>query len=113
MLRWINLIAYNYEYQEEINWKADHEVLLAKVKRADGDYDYFQGNNGGFRIYTMGKNIVDINFWKAAGIKDLDFMAWQVNAPKEYKVSKLEKEAYQFAIDSNSSELDDIAKNYQ
>lgn len=109
----LRLIAYNYEYQEEINWKADHEVLLAKVKRADGDYDYFQGNNGGFRIYTMGKNIVDINFWKAAGIKDLDFMAWQVNAPKEYKVSKLEKEAYQYAIDSTSSELDDIAKNYQ
>lgn len=109
----LRLIAYNYEYQEEINWKADHEVLLAKVKRADGDYDYFQGNNGGLAVYTTGNEDFDIDFCKKAGIKSLNFIAWQVNAPKEYKASKLEKEAYNYYVKGSTSDLDDIARNYQ
>ncbi|MGO5019107.1 hypothetical protein ACTQ32_06215 [Roseburia faecis] len=111
----LRLIAYNYEYQEEINWKANHEILLAKVKRADGDYDYFVGSNGGLATYGPGKEDLHslLQYIKKLGIKHSEFLAWQLNAPKEYKSSKLEKEAYNYFVNSSTSELDDIAKNYK
>ena len=104
----LRLIAYNYAYQDEINWKANHEVLLAKVKRADGDYDYFYDSNSGLGVYTKGNEDFDIDFIKGESIKSLIFIAWQVNAPKEYKASKLEKEAYNYYVKGSTSDLDDI-----
>ena len=95
----LRLVAYDYDLQYEINWKANHEVVLAKVKNASGTYDYFEGNNGGFSSYNS--NAEDYTYGKIK-ITSLDFAAWQHCSPKTYKVTKLEKDAYKWGKKNKS-----------
>ena len=95
----LRLVAYDYDLQYEINWKANHEVVLAKVKNASGTYDYFEGNNGGFSYYNS--NAEDYTYGKIK-ITALNFAAWQHCSPKTYKVTKLEKDAYKWGKKNKS-----------
>lgn len=95
----LRLVAYDYDLQYEINWKANHEVVLAKVKNASGTYDYFEGNNGGFSSYNS--NAEDYTYGKIK-ITALEFAAWQHCSPKTYKVTKLEKDAYKWGKKNKS-----------
>ena len=101
----LRLIAYDYDLQYEINWKANHEVVLMKVKNSADTYDYFLGDGGGFYPY------ITFGVPKTAKISSSEFDVWQVKAPKEYKVSKLEKAAFKYATKKTVSELERIAKN--
>ena len=101
----LRLIAYDYDLQYEINWKANHEVVLMKVKNSADTYDYFLGDGGGFYPY------ITFGVPKTAKISSPEFDVWQVKAPKEYKVSKLEKAAFKYATKKTVSELERIAKN--
>ena len=94
----LRLVAYDYDLQYEINWKANHEVVLAKVKNASGTYDYFEGN-GGFSSYNS--NAEDYTYGKIK-ITALNFAAWQHCSPKTYKVTKLEKDAYKWGKKNKS-----------
>ena len=100
----LRLIAYDYDLQYEINWKANHEVVLMKVKNSADTYDYFLGDGGFYPYITFGVP-------KTAKISSPEFDVWQVKAPKEYKVSKLEKAAFKYATKKTVSELERIAKN--
>lgn len=95
----LRLVAYDYDLQYEINWKANHEVVLAKVKNDNGTYDYFEGNNGGFSYYNS--NAEDYTYGKIK-ITALNFAAWQHCSPKTYKVTKLEKDAYKWGKKNKS-----------
>ena len=95
----LRLVAYDYDLQYEINWKANHELVLAKVKNASGTYDYFEGNNGGFSYYNS--NAEDYTYGKIK-ITALEFAAWQHCSPKTYKVTKLEKDAYKWGKKNKS-----------
>lgn len=95
----LRLVAYDYDLQYEINWKANHEVVLAKVKNDNGTYDYFEGNNGGFSYYNS--NAEDYTYGEIK-ITALNFAAWQHCSPKTYKVTKLEKDAYKWGKKNKS-----------
>ena len=107
----VRLVANDYEVQQERNSKANHAMVIMKVKNSKGEYDFFEGNNAGFGNY-----IVNVDYSKQIGIPrnyQVIFSDLQVNAPKEYRVSKLEKEAYTYGVKKTVSELDNIARNYQ
>ena len=95
----LRLVAYDYDLQYEINWKANHEVVLAKIKNASGTYDYFEGNNDMFSSYNS--NAEDYTYGKIE-ITALEFAAWQHCSPKTYKVTKLEKDAYKWGKKNKS-----------
>ena len=95
----LRLIAYDYDLQYEINWKANHEVVLMKVKNSADTYDYFEGNGGGFSSYNS--NAEDYTYGKIK-ITALNFAAWQHCSPKTYKVTKLEKDAYKWGKKNKS-----------
>ena len=106
--RAVRLIAYDYYEQGESNSKVNHEISLLKVKNASGSYDYFQGNNSGFRPYivldtkvTKDKNVVTYLF----------FDSWQVSEPKLYRVTKFEKAAYKWGKAKKSSDLEKMYMN--
>lgn len=101
----LRLIAYDYDLQYEINWKANHEVVIVKVINSMDTYDYFLGDGGGFYPY------ITFGVPKTAKISSSEFDVWQVKASKEYKVSKLEKAAFKYATKKTVSELERIAKN--
>lgn len=105
----VRLVANDYEVQQERNSKANHAMVIMKVKNSKDDYDFFEGNNEGFGNY-----IVNVDYSKQIGIPrnyQVIFSDLQVNAPKEYRVSKLEKDAYNYGIKKTVSELDTKVKN--
>lgn len=106
----VRLVANDYEVQQERNSKANHAMVIMKVKNSKGEYDFFEGNNAGFGNY-----FIDLDIAKQMGIRKnyaVWFSALQVNAPKEYRVSKLEKDAYNYGIKNTDSELDTIVNKH-
>ena len=102
MYAWaIRMIAYNYDYELEVNMKANHEVVLITVKNSNNCYDYFEGNNDGFTIFRINNSSkIDTNI---ATTTSLD--QWMELEPKEYKNSLLEIAAYKYGKALTPSEL--------
>lgn len=100
------LIGYNVVADRENNYAAKHSTALIKAKRSDGKYDYFEGNNNSINTY-----IIELKACEQSSIKIGNLAVWQVKNPEEFKVSKLEKEAYKYAIKLPKSELEEILKN--
>ena len=100
------LIGYNVAADRENNYAAKHSTALIKAKRSDGKYDYFEGNNNSINTY-----IIELKACEQSSIKIGNLAVWQVKNPEEFKVSKLEKEAYKYAIKLPKSELEEILKN--
>lgn len=106
----VRLVANDYAVQQERNSKANHAMVIMRVKNSNGKYDFFEGNNEGFGTYY-----IDLELSKQKGIKknfEIGFSELQVNAPKEYRVSKLEKDAYQYGIKNTNSELATIVNEH-
>ena len=108
-IRAVRVIAYDYNYQIEVNTNGvNHGLVIVKVKNSDGSYDYFEGNNGGFSPYSV---------WETEKIKNknasnyLGFDAWQVTEPKFYKVTKFEKDAYKWGKANKASDLEKMYMN--
>ena len=95
----LRLVAYDYDLQYEINWKANHEIILVKAKNNEDAYDYLIGDNGCFSNYSVSTSA------KNAKMTSSDFAVWQIKAPKEYRVSKLEKAAYSYGKNQTKSDL--------
>ena len=108
-IRAIRLIAYDYNYQIEVNTNGvNHGLVIVKVKNSEGSYDYFQGNNSGFNPYI----ILDTKVTKDKNVATyLYFGSWQVSEPKIYKVTKLEKEAFKWGKAKKSSDLEKMYMN--
>ena len=107
-IRAIRLIAYDYNYQIEVNTKVNHGLVIAKVKNSEGSYDYFQGNNSGFNPYI----ILDTKVTKDKNAATyLFFGSWQVSEPKLYRVTKFEKAAYKWGKAKKSSDLEKMYMN--
>ena len=100
------LIGYNVVADRENNYAAKHSTALIKAKRSDGKYDYFEGNNNSINTY-----IIELKACEQSSIKIGNLAVWQVKNPEEFKVSKLEKEAYKYAIKLPKSELEEILKS--
>lgn len=108
-IRAVRVIAYDYNYQIEVNTNGvNHGLVIVKVKNSDGSYDYFQGNNSGFNPYIVLDTKVTKN--KNAATY-LYFDSWQVSEPKLYKVTKLEKAAYKWGKAKKSSDLEKMYMN--
>ena len=111
------LIGYNVVADQEDNYAAKHSVALIKAKRSDGKYDYFIGGNGHVESYSkinfkkLSKEAKNFKGFKGDGSDILTFDFWQVVAPDEFKVTKLEKGAYNYAKSGRVSELEKILKN--
>lgn len=109
------LIGYNVAADRENNYAAKHSIALIKAKRSDGKYDYFINcvtyNRVDFR--SLNEKAKKFKGFKGDGSSslELDFSFWQVVAPDEFKVTKLEKGAYNYAKSDMISELDEILKN--
>ena len=109
------LIGYNVAADRENNYAAKHSVALIKAKRSDGKYDYFINcvtyNRVDFR--SLNEKAKKFKGFKGDGSSslELDFSFWQVVAPDEFKVTTLEKGAYNYAKSCMISELDEILKN--
>ena len=109
------LIGYNVVADQENNSAAKHSVSLIKAKRSDGKYDYFIDgatyNRVDFR--SLNEKAKKFKGFKGDGSSslELDFDFWQVVAPDEFKVTKLEKGAYNYAKSNIISELDEILKS--
>ena len=112
------LIGYNVAADRENNYAAKHSVALIKAKRSDGKYDYFVAANNSVDSYSK----VDFSDWnkeikKFKGFKgngrgyELSFPYWQTVAPDEFRVTTLEKGAYNYAKSGMISELNEILKN--
>lgn len=106
----VRVIAYDYNYQIEVNTNGvNHGLVIVKVKNSDDSYDYFEGNNGGFSPYSV---------WETEKIKNknasnyLGFDAWQVTEPKFYKVTKFEKDAYKWGKANKASDLEKMYMNH-
>lgn len=99
------MIAYNYDYEFEVNMRVDHEVILMTVKNSNNSYDYFDGNNSfdSFCIISTDKNSLYEN--------SLDIADWMIFYPKDYKNSLLEKAAYKYGINMTDSELNQMIDN--
>lgn len=95
----LRLVAYDYDLQYEINWKANHEIILVKAKNNEDAYDYLIGDNGCFSNYIVSTSA------KNAEMTSSNFAVWQIKAPKEYRVSKLEKAAYSYGKNQTKSDL--------
>lgn len=108
-IRAIRLIAYDYNYQIEVNTNGvNHGLVIVKVKNSDGSYDYFQGNNSGFNPYI----ILDTKVTKDKNVATyLYFGSWQVSEPKLYRVTKFEKAAYKWGKAKKSSDLEKMYMN--
>lgn len=100
----IRLIALDYDVQSECN--ANHDLALIRVKNSNGTYDYFEGNNGNFDSYSGTKDVS-----KDDSLSSLSFAVWQVKAPKLYRVTKLEKGAYNYSQKNKSSDLEKMYMN--
>lgn len=100
----IRLIALDYDVQSECN--ANHDLVLIRVKNSNGTYDYFEGNNGNFDSYSGTKNVS-----KDDSLSSLSFAVWQVKAPKLYRITKLEKGAYNYSQKNKSSDLEKMYMN--
>lgn len=98
----LRLVAYDYDLQYEINWKANHEIILVKAKNNEDAYDYLIGDNGCFSNYSVSTSA------KNAKMTSSDFAVWQIKAPKEYRVSKLEKAAYSYGKNQTKSDLYEV-----
>lgn len=108
-IRAVRVIAYDYNYQIEVNTNGvNHGLVIVKVKNSDDSYDYFQGNNSGFNPYIVLDTKVTKN--KNAATY-LYFDSWQVSEPKFYKVTKLEKEAFKWGKAKKSSDLEKMYMN--
>ena len=109
------LIGYNVVADRENNYAAKHSLALIKAKRSDGKYDYFIDgatyNRVDFR--SLNEKAKKFKGFKGDGSSslELDFDFWQVVAPDEFKVTKLEKGAYNYAKSGMISELDEILKS--
>lgn len=106
------LIGYNVAADRENNYAAKHSIALIKAKRSDDKYDYFVGNNNNLVNYSK----INYSWVKSTGTKvelykELYFESWQVAAPDEFKVTKLEKGAYNYAKSGMISELNEVLKN--
>ena len=108
-IRAIRLIAYDYNYQIEVNTNGvNHGLVIVKVKNSDGSYDYFQGNNSGFNPYI----VLDTKVTKDKNAATyLFFGSWQVSEPKLYRVTKFEKAAYKWGKAKKSSDLEKMYMN--
>ena len=108
-IRAIRLIAYDYNYQIEVNTNGvNHGLVIVKVKNSDGSYDYFQGNNSGFNPYI----VLDTKVTKDKNVATyLYFDSWQVSEPKLYRVTKFEKAAYKWGKAKKSSDLEKMYMN--
>ena len=107
-IRAIRLIAYDYNYQIEVNTKVNHGLVIVKVKNSDDSYDYFQGNNSGFNPYI----VLDTKVTKDKNAATyLFFDSWQVSEPKLYRVTKFEKAAYKWGKAKKSSDLEKMYMN--
>ena len=108
-IRAIRLIAYDYNYQIEVNTNGvNHGLVIVKVKNSDGSYDYFQGNNSGFNPYI----VLDTKVTKDKNVATyLYFDSWQVSEPKLYRVTKFEKAAYKWGKARKSSDLEKMYMN--
>ena len=100
------LIGYNVVADRENNYAAKHSTALIKAKRSDGKYDYFEAGNNSINTY-----IIELKACEQSSIKIGNLAVWQVKNPEEFKVSKLEKEAYKYAIKLPKSELEEILKS--
>ena len=100
------LIGYNVVADRENNYAAKHSTALIKAKRSDGKYDYFEAGNNSINTY-----IIELKACEQSSIKIGNLAVWQVKNPEEFKVSKLEKEAYKYAIKIPKSELEEILKS--
>lgn len=108
-IRAVRVIAYDYNYQIEVNTNGvNHGLVIVKVKNSDDSYDYFQGNNSGFNPYIVLDTKVTKN--KNAATY-LYFDSWQVSEPKFYKVTKLEKEAFKWGKANKASDLEKMYMN--
>lgn len=108
-IRAVRVIAYDYNYQIEVNTNGvNHGLVIVKVKNSDDSYDYFQGNNSGFNPYIVLDTKVTKN--KNAATY-LYFDSWQVSEPKIYKVTKLEKEAFKWGKANKASDLEKMYMN--
>ena len=106
------LIGYNVVADRENNYAAKHSVALIKAKRSDNKYDYFLCGNNFIDSYSnIDFNWIKTTETKANLYKDTPFACWQVAAPDEFKVTKLEKGAYNYAKSGMVSELNEILKN--
>ena len=106
------LIGYNVAADRENNYAAKHSVALIKAKRSDNKYDYFLCGNNFIDSYSnIDFNWIKTTETKANLYKDTPFACWQVAAPDEFKVTKLEKGAYNYAKSGRISELDEILKS--
>ena len=106
------LIGYNVAADRENNYAAKHSVALIKAKRSDNKYDYFLCGNNFIDSYSnIDFNWIKTTETKANLYKDTPFACWQVAAPDEFKVTKLEKGAYNYAKSGMISELDEILKS--
>ena len=108
-IRAIRLIAYDYNYQIEVNTNGvNHGLVIVKVKNSEGSYDYFQGNNSGFNPYI----VLDTKVTKDKNVATyLYFDSWQVSEPKLYRVTKFEKAAYKWGKAKKSSDLEKMYMN--
>ena len=108
-IRAIRLIAYDYNYQIEVNTNGvNHGLVIVKVKNSEDSYDYFQGNNSGFNPYI----ILDTKVTKDKNVATyLYFGSWQVSEPKLYRVTKFEKAAYKWGKAKKSSDLEKMYMN--
>ena len=95
----LRLVAYDYDLQYEINWKANHEIILVKAKNNEDAYDYLIGDNGCFSNYSVSTSA------KNAKMTSSYFEVWQIKATKEYRVSKLEKADYKYEKNQTKSDL--------
>ena len=109
------LIGYNVAADRENNYAAKHSVALIKAKRSDGKYDYFINsvtyNRVDFR--SLNEKAKKFKGFKGDGSSSLElaFSFWQVVAPDEFKVTKLEKGAYNYAKSGMVSELKEILED--
>ena len=109
------LIGYNVVADRENNYAAKHSVALIKAKRSDGKYDYFINsvtyNRVDFR--SLNEKAKKFKGFKGDGSSSLElaFSFWQVVAPDEFKVTKLEKGAYNYAKSGMVSELKEILED--
>ena len=75
-------------------------MSIVKVKRSDGTYDYFEGNNGDCRPFGSlteqeKKDFRTDNYQSIA--------VWMAVRPKEFLNDKIEKEAYKYGQEANKN----------
>lgn len=89
----VRAIAYDWDYKYECNMnygKSGHAVALMKVKRDDGTYDYFTGNDGNLGVFYA----LDDKYKKICTKDEQGYLSvWMELRPKTFLVDAIEKEA--------------------